>query len=223
MPLVCPSRFPLNTVKALRVVLAVEEQHRGRLVDVIFHAAWAQDEDIAADATLARIASDAGYDGGRLVREAREPALKGTLRGATERAQAMGVVGAPTFVVRDPMRPQQPLLFWGQDRLGMVEKALGGWPGGAFDLPDEDMARQVDAAREEELTGTPFQRDREPRLERPRPPCASAGRGWTSRRSSTGKGRRTQRTVAAGAARGRADAPAVLPVRRGSHRRARRR
>jgi hypothetical protein len=152
-------------VKALRMVLGVEEEYRGRLVDAIFHAAWAQDEDIAADATLARVASDAGYDGWWLVREARERRLKGALRGGTERAQAMGVVGAPTFVVKDPLRPQQPLLFWGQDRLGMVEKALGGWPGGALDLPDEDMARQVDAARDEELTGTHvFQRDadREP-------------------------------------------------------------
>jgi len=181
VPLFFPSRFPLNTVKALRMVLAVEEEYRGRLVDALFHAAWAQDEDIAADATLARVASAAGYDGWWLVNEAREPRLKGALRGATERAQAMGVCGAPTFVVKDPLRPQQPLLFWGQDRLGMVEKALGGWPGGAFDLPDEDMARHVDAAREEELTGTHvFQRDadREPRAPAPSARGPQAG-AWT--------------------------------------------
>ncbi|MEJ7734764.1 MAG: 2-hydroxychromene-2-carboxylate isomerase [Polyangiaceae bacterium] len=175
VPLVFPSRFPMTTVKALRVVLAVEEEHRGRLVDAIFHAAWAQDEDIAADATLARVASDADYDGWWLVQEAREPRLKGALRGATERAGAMGVCGAPTFVVRDPLRPQQPLLFWGQDRLGMVEKALGGWPGGALDLPDEEMARRVDAAREEELTGTHvFQRAADDQASPPRAPAPIA-------------------------------------------------
>jgi hypothetical protein len=107
--------------------------------------------------------------------------MKSTLRGATERAQAMGVCGAPTFVVRDPMRPQQPLLFWGQDRLGLVEKALGGWPGGALDLPDEEVARHVDAASEEELSGTHvFQRSVEPApaLRTPGAPAHAAQPAW---------------------------------------------
>lgn len=155
VPFVFPSRFPMTSVKALRMVLAVEEPYRGRLVDVLFHAAWARDEDISADETLVRVASAAGYDGRGLVRETRETAMKNALKNATERAQNMGVCGAPTFVVKDPLRPQQPLLFWGQDRLALVEKALGGWPGGALDGPDSDAARHVEAAvREDELTGT---------------------------------------------------------------------
>ena len=35
-------------------------------------------------------------------------------------AQALGICGAPSFVVNG-------LLFWGQDRLLFVEKALNGW------------------------------------------------------------------------------------------------
>jgi 2-hydroxychromene-2-carboxylate isomerase len=46
--------------------------------------------------------------------------MKTELRAATEAAVQLGVCGAPTFVVGG-------LLFWGQDRLLFVEKALDGW------------------------------------------------------------------------------------------------
>jgi 2-hydroxychromene-2-carboxylate isomerase len=50
-----------------------------------------------------------------------EESIKDELRRATEQACARGLCGAPSFVVNDE------LLFWGQDRLHFVERALGGW------------------------------------------------------------------------------------------------
>jgi 2-hydroxychromene-2-carboxylate isomerase len=144
VPFSFPSRFPMNTVKPLRMTLAVAEEHRFRLVHPFFRAYWVEDEDLADDATLGRIASAAGFDGPRLVADVRDSRWKQGLRGATERAEAMGVCGAPCFVVRDPIRPQEPLLFWGQDRLVLVEKALGGWKGGALDVEDPETAHRVE-------------------------------------------------------------------------------
>ncbi len=45
---------------------------------------------------------------------------KGALRAQTERAQALGIFGAPSFVVGEE-------LFWGNDRLGdaVARAALG--------------------------------------------------------------------------------------------------
>ena len=46
--------------------------------------------------------------------------MKDELRVRTEQALAAGVFGAPAFVVNGQ-------LFWGQDRLPFVRKALAGW------------------------------------------------------------------------------------------------
>ena len=48
------------------------------------------------------------------------PAIKEALRAATDEALAAGVCGVPSFVARGQ-------LFWGQDRLDLVARVLGGW------------------------------------------------------------------------------------------------
>jgi 2-hydroxychromene-2-carboxylate isomerase len=115
-----PSRFPMNTVKPLRMVLALPNEQRAPLVNAIYRAYWAEDRDIADSATLAEIAASAGLDGASLVAKTGDDALKRALRDATEEAARLGLFGAPSFLVGD-------LLFWGQDRLVLVEKALRGW------------------------------------------------------------------------------------------------
>jgi len=55
-------------------------------------------------------------------RSAVNPSLSIALRFATDAARDAGLCGAPTCRVRGQ-------LFWGQDRLLFVEKALAGWRG----------------------------------------------------------------------------------------------
>jgi 2-hydroxychromene-2-carboxylate isomerase len=69
---------------------------------------------------LTAIAAEAGLDGPTLVAGTRAEAVKERLKTATEEAVRLGIFGAPSFLVGD-------LLFWGQDRLVFVEKALQGW------------------------------------------------------------------------------------------------
>ena len=112
-----PSRFPTNSLRALRVYLALPETHQEAYRDAVFRACWADDRDITDDAVLAscigddKIAQDA-------FTKAASPEVKAALRSATEQAVAQDVFGVPTYVVngRD--------LFWGQDRLELVEEAL---------------------------------------------------------------------------------------------------
>ena len=118
-PLTFPSRFPMNTVKPLRMVLALPNEQRAGLVNAIFRAYWAEDRDIADSATLAEIATKAGLDGAALVAKTSDDAMKTALRDATNEAKERGLFGAPSFVVGD-------LLFWGQDRFEFVERALAG-------------------------------------------------------------------------------------------------
>jgi 2-hydroxychromene-2-carboxylate isomerase len=120
IPFRFPSRFPMNTVKPLRIVLAQPEDARRALVVPIFQAYWADDRDISDDAVLRDIAAQAGIDADAALEKTKDEAIKAELKAATEKAKEAGVCGAPSFLVGDQ-------LFWGQDRLMFVEKALGGW------------------------------------------------------------------------------------------------
>ena len=120
VPLKFPSRFPINTVKALRMILQLAEDQRAPLMHAIFHAGWAEDRDINDDAVLAEIAGTVGLDGAALVAGTKQDPVKAQLKAATDEAVKLGLFGVPTFMVGD-------LLFWGQDRLAFVEKALNGW------------------------------------------------------------------------------------------------
>ena len=115
-----PSRFPMNSVKALRLVLQLPDEAKPKLVAAIFRAFWADDRDLGDDAELRAIADAAGFDGAALVEGAKLDPVKERLKEATAEAARLGLCGAPSFVVGD-------LLFWGQDRLLFVEKALRGW------------------------------------------------------------------------------------------------
>lgn len=114
------SRFPMNTVKPLRMVLAAPQDRVADLVAATYRAYWVDDRDISADDVLESVATSVGLDGAALVAATADERLKQRLKEATELAERSGVCGAPCFLVGD-------LLFWGQDRLLFVEKALDGW------------------------------------------------------------------------------------------------
>jgi 2-hydroxychromene-2-carboxylate isomerase len=125
-PFSFPSRFPMNTVLALRVTLlarACESAESRRLVHRIFRAFWAEDQDIAKPEVVAALCNECGLDGAALVAGASEPAVKDALRHATDEAVAAGVFGAPTFVVHGE---QGDKLYWGADRLELALRAASG-------------------------------------------------------------------------------------------------
>lgn len=111
-----PSGFPIRTVLPLRLVL-VAGQDAGRLTHALYRAAWRDDRDIAAPEVLAAICAELGLDPA-LVERAGSEAAKRALRESTDEAVALGLCGAPSFVVDGQV-------YWGQDRLAFVERALG--------------------------------------------------------------------------------------------------
>jgi 2-hydroxychromene-2-carboxylate isomerase len=117
VPYEFPTRFPMRTIDALRVFLALPEDRRDAYRDAVFRAYWAEDRDISDASVLAACIGDAEV--ARVALEAaKSDAVKTALRSETEAAAARGVFGAPTFVVEGKD------LYWGQDRLGLVEEAL---------------------------------------------------------------------------------------------------
>ncbi len=123
MPLQFPASHPRRTVLALRAALAAGDA----LVPAshaLFRAYWERGEDLEDAGVVRRALDDAGLDGEAIVAASGTDAGKAALRTATDEAVAAGVFGAPSFVVRTARGAQ---LFWGQDRLGFVKKAIGGW------------------------------------------------------------------------------------------------
>ncbi len=118
VPYFFPSRFPMNTVKALRLTLAADAVQRPALVDALFRALWVDDKDISDTDQLQRIAASCGALDA--LRRIENPEIKQALFSATDEAKARGVFGVPTFVARNE-------LFFGQDRLHQVERALLGY------------------------------------------------------------------------------------------------
>lgn len=116
-----PSQFPRNSVAAARVaLLGVERGWGPAFIRAALAANFAEDRDLADAAVVDELLAGLGLDGPTVRAEAESPARRPALRAATERAVALHIFGAPTFMVGDEM-------FWGNDRL---ERALA-WASGA--------------------------------------------------------------------------------------------
>ncbi len=107
--------FPLRTVLALRTWMIHPEAHE--YGQRLFAAAWADGEDLADPEVLLR-------HGATPELLLRAPSQRDALTQSTGEARARGVFGAPSCVVH---RDGREWLFWGQDRLDLVEATLQGW------------------------------------------------------------------------------------------------
>lgn len=116
------SRFPVNALKAMRLVVAAEEQGRaGETALAAFRAVWSEDKDVTDPNELAAIAERAGLDVKRAMAAIETQEVKDRLRAHTDDAIQRGAFGAPAIFVGDE-------LFWGNDRLHFVEDAVRGLP-----------------------------------------------------------------------------------------------
>jgi 2-hydroxychromene-2-carboxylate isomerase len=115
IPFNFPSRFPPDTLRAMRGAVAAEKF--GRLVSYAragFRAYFVDGEDISEEAVVMRLASRAGLDADDFRKLLTDPGVKETLKQDSNEAVARGAFGAPTFFWRDRM-------FFGNDRLALLE------------------------------------------------------------------------------------------------------
>ncbi len=114
-----PSRFPANTLKALRAHAAIAAQGKDPepFIDAVFKAYWVDDADIAGANVLKSVLDKTGYDGAAILAATDTEPVKNAVKESTDKAHARGVFGAPTFFVGQKM-------FWGNDRLAFAERAL---------------------------------------------------------------------------------------------------
>ncbi|MDO6562400.1 2-hydroxychromene-2-carboxylate isomerase [Amphritea sp. 1_MG-2023] len=110
--------FPFNTVKVMRGALWAQANHQLEAYNqAMFTAAWVDGKDLSAQPDLEAVLNSAGFNAATVMAEIAQPSLKTALMDATQAATARGIFGAPSMFVDDE-------LFFGQDRLEWVEKAL---------------------------------------------------------------------------------------------------
>lgn len=116
-----PRYFPVNGDDAACLIIAVD-LHDGseaamKLTGAVLTACWAQERNIADEKVLAELLAEQGLDAKRL-EQAWSQATRERYEAYTQQAIDAGVFGAPSYVI-------QGEIFWGQDRLDFVERALG--------------------------------------------------------------------------------------------------
>jgi 2-hydroxychromene-2-carboxylate isomerase len=126
-PFELPRKFPQRTMNAQRLcILAATDgwQTGVRVATALARGMWAEQRDLEDPAALRAILDAAELPDGRAetwLAQTQDPAIKAQLAANTTAAVDAGVFGVPTFVVDGKH------LFWGQDRLELVARALAGW------------------------------------------------------------------------------------------------
>jgi len=115
-----PRFFPVAGDPAARLIYAADV-HDGTaaamtLAGAIFAAVWAQQRDIASEEVLAQLLGECGLPAQRLA-QSQAGDIDARYQRHTREAIDAGVFGAPSYVVNGE-------IFWGQDRLDFLERAL---------------------------------------------------------------------------------------------------
>jgi 2-hydroxychromene-2-carboxylate isomerase len=114
-----PAHFPTDPTLADLTICAIVAQGGDPLdyMGAVFSAVWADEKNVADEATLAGLLSAAGFDAASVLDRARLPETAAIRAGNTEDAIAVDASGVPCFVLDG-----EP--FWGQDRLDLLDHAL---------------------------------------------------------------------------------------------------
>lgn len=115
-----PKFFPADEAAGARLVLAAVKSGADALALSleIGRAQWERDENFAEPAVLAAACQRAGLDAGQLAGVATAAELDAMHEALTQEALSRGVFGAPSYVLPSGE------IFWGQDRLEFLDRAL---------------------------------------------------------------------------------------------------
>lgn len=113
-----PTYFPVDSTLVTGLVIAAREAglDAAALAGAYLRAVWAEQRNLADEATVLAIASEQGIDGAALLAQL-EKCLAMCEADSLSAMNVHNVFGAPSYVIGDEV-------FWGQDRLEFVQRAL---------------------------------------------------------------------------------------------------
>ena len=121
VPLVLePKFFPYDTSLAARLIIAAGDKSADsamRLTGALLKACWAENRNMADEGELAKACQDLGLEPEGLIAAAKSDEGQKRFDALTDEAIGLQVFGAPTYAYKGE-------LFWGQDRLEFLDRAL---------------------------------------------------------------------------------------------------
>jgi carboxymethylenebutenolidase len=115
-----PKYFPVGGDDAARLIIAADlaqgPQAAMKLAGAVLGACWAQERNLADDKVLVELLAEQNLPAA-LLEQSHSQAVQERYESYTQAAIDAGVFGAPSYVVDGE-------IFWGQDRLDFVERAL---------------------------------------------------------------------------------------------------
>ena len=115
-----PTYFPVSGDDAAKLIIAVDmaagPQAAMAISGAILSAVWSQQRNIADEKTLAELLKEQNLPA-TCLEQAHSQAAQMRYESYTQMAIDAGVFGAPSYVVNGE-------IFWGQDRLDFVERAI---------------------------------------------------------------------------------------------------
>jgi 2-hydroxychromene-2-carboxylate isomerase len=114
-----PKHWPFPAATANRTIVAVAQSGAdpGHYTRRAFEGIWVNDEDLSQDDKLVALLNECGHDGAKMLASAKSDAIGAIYAKSAEDAVAANVIGSPCYVLDGEV-------FWGQDRLGLLEAAL---------------------------------------------------------------------------------------------------
>ena len=108
-----PKYFPADGTQAAYLIAGAAAENRMAVAQDVLSAVWVREENIADSGVLSAIAARHGISDTALVFATGKEAFAAN----TDEALSLNVFGAPTYAFKGE-------LFWGQDRLDFLERAL---------------------------------------------------------------------------------------------------
>jgi len=116
-----PKYFPYDTALASQLLVATRKRDGQagamKLAGAFLRATWVEQRNMADAAQLAAVVTEQGLDAPALLALAKSAEIAAEYERLTQEAIERDVFGAPTYVLDGE-------LFWGQDRLDLLERKL---------------------------------------------------------------------------------------------------
>lgn len=114
-----PKYFPTSEDLASRLVVVLKKENLSPelFIGKVLQAVWAQDKDISQEATLQAILQDIQADPAACLEQAQTEEITKAVEQETEDAYEKSIFGSPSWIYNGE-------LFWGQDRLDFLERAI---------------------------------------------------------------------------------------------------
>ena len=116
-------KFPFNSVTLQRLLCAVGNDERVKLLDTLLPAIGEEGIDATDPEAVGRTLEAGSFDSAGLLAKTQDPAVKQTLMDNTDAGVERGAFGIPTIFVDSGNGTE---MYFGKERLGQIEDQLAG-------------------------------------------------------------------------------------------------